>query len=150
MFIVKRVRRRGTSGTVLSFLVIVGTRPPTDHTVDRRCDQTLDDSHLRFYSAVQVLSAPVVRANPFMRRTSVGDLRAKGVRDISRERTLEVASEPQVGPISQVRPTDSVEAHQPTAARLESCNHKVASCRRPTALEDKARKRASRVNGGKA
>jgi hypothetical protein len=99
---------------------------------------------------VRVLSAPVVKANPFMRRMSVADLLAKGVRDISRERTLEVASEPQVGPISQVRPTDSVEAHQPTAARLESCNHKLASCRRPTALEDKAKKRASRVNGGKA
>jgi len=74
----------------------------------------------------QVLSAPVVKANPFMRRMSVADLLAKGVRDISRERILEVASEPQVGPIAQVRPTGSVEAHQPTTAPLESCNRKLA------------------------
>lgn len=100
---------------------------------------------------VRVLSARVIKANPFMRSMSVADLLAKGVRDVSRETPLEVAQEPQVRPAPQVQPTDAAETRPHTAARKENCNHKLDSCRQRAALQDKANKKpASRAKGGKA
>ena len=64
----------------------------------------------------QVLSAPVVSANPFMRRMSVADLIAKSARDVMRDRT-NLAAAAHALAVPRARPSASAHAHQRSAAR---------------------------------
>jgi hypothetical protein len=77
---------------------------------------------------VRLLSAAVIKANPFMRRMEVGDLIAKSERDVSREpaqlpRTTQVVS-------TTLRP----KLMRPVRLGGQ-CNEKLSSCRKFHALK---------------
>jgi hypothetical protein len=90
----------------------------------------------------QLLSATVIKANPFMRRMSVADLLAKSEHDISSERRLardthdlaSPAPSPIARPRARVMPADS-------HARRATCNPKLASCRKFQELAKKSRRK---------
>ena len=63
----------------------------------------------------QVLSASVVRANPFMKGMTASDLIAKSARDVSRDIVVEV---------------ERVQRKSPPVAKIKQCNAKLASCRK--------------------
>jgi hypothetical protein len=83
--------------------------------------------------AVQLLSPVVMKANPFMERMSAADLISKSIRDVGRDRTDQLAREPdlQARPASRVRPP--ARSLTATIARKENCE--LASCRKFTALQ---------------
>ena len=89
-----------------------------------------------------VLSAAVVKANPFMRAMKVADLLAKSERDVSRGRNQFAATAPQ----PRMRPQPLA---RPSHDKL--CSQKLASCRKAVALQGKrkatAQIAARRSNG---
>ena len=93
--------------------------------------------------AVQLLSPSVIKANPFMLRMTVTDLRAKSVRDVERDRQglIAIAPQPRRRPIARVRPT-AHEALLPIVGRTEKC--KLASCRKFSALHARKSARPAR------
>jgi hypothetical protein len=94
----------------------------------------------------KVLSASVIRANPFMRRMSVADLIAKSERDVTHDRKELVAEAPQPRsrPSPQARRRLSGKAKQRTA-RSKPCDPRRASCHRFLALQEKAKKKGDRT-----
>jgi hypothetical protein len=91
--------------------------------------------------AVQLLSPTVIKANPFMQRMNVADLRAKSVRDIERDREeiIAMAPLPRQRPSARSRPTARATLLA-NFSRTQNC--KLASCRKFSALH--ARKAAAR------
>jgi hypothetical protein len=91
--------------------------------------------------AIQLLSAAVVKANPFMLGMNVGDLRAKSIRDVERDRQemIAVAQQPRRRPYARPRPAGH-ETLLAKVARTENC--KLASCRKFSTLH--ARKPSGR------
>jgi len=84
--------------------------------------------------AVQMLSPLVIKANPFMERMSVADLRSKGIRDVERDRSLPIAVAPQPLQRPAPRVRSAVRKSLPTArARKDNC--KLVSCRKFSALQ---------------
>jgi hypothetical protein len=89
---------------------------------------------------VKIVSAPVIKANPFMARMTAADLLAKSVRDVERDRDtalVQEAPEPRARPPAHVRPTGGPKVRQLAAARRENCNPKLASCRKFSATTSK-------------
>lgn len=72
----------------------------------------------------QVLSAPVVKANPFMRRMSVADLLARSARDVAHDRTERVAAV--ASPQSDARPARRGGASAPKRAPERSAARTAA------------------------
>lgn len=91
--------------------------------------------------AAQILSSAVIKANPFMTRMSASDLLAKCVREVTRD-SIALATAPLLQTLRapHVRPSVSSKVQQLTTARKESCNRKLASCRKFAALRDEQRK----------
>jgi hypothetical protein len=78
----------------------------------------------------RLLSAAVIKANPFMRKMSVTDLIAKSERDVMRERTEPVSAPPP----APVRVASNAKApsrrRMPQATHARRCNGKPAACRK--------------------
>jgi hypothetical protein len=95
-----------------------------------------------------VLSAAVVRANPFMRDMSAADLLAKSERDVARERNqlAGTAPQPRMRPQPLTRPSE-----QRVASHHKLCSQKRTLCRKAVALQSKrkatAQIAARRSNG---
>ena len=95
--------------------------------------------------AVQLLSAAVIKANPFMRGMTVADLRAKSIRDVERDRQemIAVAPQPRERPSARPRPTGR-ETLPTKVARIENCKLLPAAnspaCRRGRRQADLAGK----------
>ena len=98
---------------------------------------------------VQVLSASVIRANPFMARMTVADLLAKSAQDVERNRADIVVGrpEPHTRPLAHARPVGEPKNRRAAMAR-EICSPKPASCRKFSAM--KTRKGAPSRARGKA
>jgi hypothetical protein len=100
---------------------------------------------------VQVLSAPVIKANPFMARMTAADLLAKSVRDVERDRTqtMAVAGSLQVRSLAHARTGSGTIRRKAQAGRQEKCNPKLASCRKFSAMSAK-KSAPSRTRASKA
>ena len=83
--------------------------------------------------AVQLLSRPVVRANPFMLRMTAADLRAKSIRDVEhdREHWVARAPSPRERPAASVRPF----GNQSASYGIDKRDCKLASCRKFTVMQ---------------
>lgn len=82
----------------------------------------------------EVLSSSVVRANPFMRSMSVGDLLEKSERDLSEDRPIITARAPRERPLPRARPSLAQaikEEKRELDCRLRGCR-KVSALPKPT------------------
>jgi hypothetical protein len=98
---------------------------------------------------VEILSAPVIRAKPFMGRMSATDLLEKSVRDVTPDPIIAVSPRPQLRSAARVRPTTRDGLGAGIAIRKESCNQKLASCHRFIALQKSSKKQTLRRAGQK-
>lgn len=96
---------------------------------------------------VEILSAPVIRANPFMGRMSATDLLEKSVRDVTRDPLIAVSPQPRPQSAARVRPAGRNSLRAGMANRKQNCSQKLASCRRFAALQTLPKKPTPRRAG---